>query len=724
MNYQAQQRTCRNIVAIISCIASVGTRAQQPVDPTAQVEPVPTVMVTAKEGTYDPRRDDTAAKIVVGSDELSRFGDSNIADALKRVPGITVISTGRGADIRMRGLGSGYTQILVNGERAPVGFSIDSLSPAQVERVEIIRSATAEYSTESIAGTINIVLKKTVRTAQRQAQLGYGGDATERTPRAMLLLADRAGAFSYSVTANSRVSSFHRDPRINDVETTPAGTPVTSSITESDEAGRFSALNLIPRLNWTLENGDTVTSESTLSLETLQFSSTQSSTATLGAPQEFTNFDWRIQTRKLAAKSDLLWARRLTPATKLEVKAGVQATTGTNDSARLLRDDLVTRPSVTAVDTKDKGFNTSGKLTSTLLDAHQLTTGWEASRLRRNEWNDETDIAVSEGNSVRSLTDFTGTVIRAAAFVQDEWTVTPNWSLYLGARVERIVTSVGASDSHWRTASDVWSPLIQTLVKLPGLPDDQIRIALTRTFKAPDLNSLTPRRRRIEVNASTNPDVDGNPLLRPEIAQGIDITYEHYFSKTALLSVGASARHIDDYTLTLVSLGDDGRWVGRPVNAGQAQVRGLEFEAKFPLSLLKAEWPAIDLRGSLSRNWSTVDQVPGPDNRVAQQIPLQATVGADYAFATWTAGGSFVYRKGTWTTVTMAQRSLTVSRRDLDFYALWKRNSHQQIRFTLSNLLSQGDFSASQFVAVTGNTTRTINVTGHISVRALFEQKF
>ena len=713
MNQHLRQRTSCAVATLIVCATASGMQAQQPVS----ASPVPTVVVTAQEGTYDPRRDDTAAKIVVGSDALAKFGDASIADALKRVPGVTVVSTGRGADIRMRGLGSGYTQILVDGARAPVGFSVDALSPAQVERIEIIRSATAEFSMESIAGTINIVLKKNVRTAQRQVQFGYGGDATDRTPRIALLLAERHGDFSYSLSASSRVSWFHRAAAIVDTATTPEGKPVARTVTSSDEVGRLAFANVMPRLTWTLENGDTVASESTLAFSRFHFSAARQSDAMLGPPPAFPRFDWGIATQSVAGKSDLAWTTRLTPASKFEVKAGVQAATGTNDSARLLRNSLTTLPSFTAVDTHDTGFNTSGKLSSTLSDAHALTAGWEASRIGRREANDEIDTAVA------TLTQFRGTVLRAAAFVQDDWTVTPDWSVYLGARVERIGTSIAAAGSRWQTGSTVWSPVAQALVKLPGRPDDQLRLALTRTFKAPDLNSLMPRRRRIEINAPTNPDVDGNPLLRPEIARGIDITYEHYFTKTALVSVGASTRHIDNYTLTLVSLGADGRWVGIPVNAGQAQVRGLELEAKFPLTLLNASWPALDLRGSLSRNWSTVDQVPGPDNRVAQQVPLQVSLAADYAFTSWTTGVSVVLRQGAWSALTATQRALAASRRDLDAYALYKLDAQQQIRFTVGNLLGQDDLTASQYNTAAGQATRTTSAPGYVSIRALYEHK-
>ena len=44
----------------------------------------------------------------------------------------------------MRGLGSGFTQILVDGERAPAGFSVEDLPPDQMERIEIYRAPTAE----------------------------------------------------------------------------------------------------------------------------------------------------------------------------------------------------------------------------------------------------------------------------------------------------------------------------------------------------------------------------------------------------------------------------------------------------------------------------------------------------------------------------------------------------------------------------------------------------
>jgi iron complex outermembrane receptor protein len=54
---------------------------------------------------------------------------------------------------RLRGLGGGCTQILLNGEPAPPGFSMDMLAPTDIERIEVMKGPTAEFG--GVAGTIN-----------------------------------------------------------------------------------------------------------------------------------------------------------------------------------------------------------------------------------------------------------------------------------------------------------------------------------------------------------------------------------------------------------------------------------------------------------------------------------------------------------------------------------------------------------------------------------------
>ena len=97
---------------------------------------------------------------------------------------------------------------------------------------------------------------------------------------------------------------------------------------------------------------------------------------------------------------------------------------------------------------------------------------------------------------------------------------------------------------------------------------------------------------------------------------------------------------------------------GRPVEIFDARVNRLaayaqdewnitpRLEAKFPLKSLAANAPALDLRASISRNWSSADAVPAPDNRLNAQVPFLATIGADYKEGALTTGGSFAFKTG------------------------------------------------------------------------------
>jgi outer membrane receptor for ferrienterochelin and colicins len=118
--------------AVVMLSAPMGALAQAPAAGVAtdlgQVE-----IRSNRNSDSEARQESTASKIVIGRDELEKQGDATLGDVLKRLPGVTVQGApGRGGAIRMRGLGGGYTQILLDGERMPPGFSVDSLTPEQV----------------------------------------------------------------------------------------------------------------------------------------------------------------------------------------------------------------------------------------------------------------------------------------------------------------------------------------------------------------------------------------------------------------------------------------------------------------------------------------------------------------------------------------------------------------------------------------------------------------
>jgi outer membrane receptor for ferrienterochelin and colicins len=722
--------------------AALPAFAQQPAKPApAAPEAMQKVEVKGSTDAYDARRDDTASKIVLNHDEIVKFGDTNVLDVLKRLPGVTVAgASGRGGEVRMRGLGNGYTQILINGERAPAGFSMDSLAPDAIERIEVLRAATAEFSTQSIAGTINIVLKKAIKTAQRELKLSVGGGRDTVTPTYNLQMSDRKGKLSYSLSVNGVHSAFSRNTPSVEEFTNSAGVVTAVRNSAFHENGAFDGFNLGPRLNWTFDNGDTLTSQSFINYGRFsRASQTVVSAVPASAAGANPYMDWDMTNVNLFFRTDLNWVKKLEAGAKLDLKIGGVVGGLKNDSYRqgyTRQDGDLTLDNYVKSRGTDRGYTSTAKYSRPLGEGHALAAGWDLGYSNRDDSRLQRErryLDVPAGMVLRAYKDypidqqFDGDVTRVAAFVQDEWNVTPRWSVYMGVRWEGISTTVSGNDfAVTKTRTSVWSPLFQTLYKLPDTKGDQLRFALTRTYKAPNIQSVIPRRFTSGNNSPTEPDYIGNPLLKPELATGVDASYEHYWGKGAMVSLSGSVRRITDYTRTRIDQEADGTWVQYPDNDGTATTRGLEFEAKFPLTSLFATAPALDMRFNLSRNWSTVSNVAGPNNRLDQQTPFSSTLGFDYKAGSLTTGASYSFRNGGPVRVSDTQSAYTTPRRELEMYGLWKFDAKNQLRVGLTNLLAQDYITENTYTFAdgTGAVRRRTITPGEAQLRLTMEMKF
>lgn len=188
-------------------------------------------------------------------------------------------------------------------------------------------------------------------------------------------------------------------------------------------------------------------------------------------------------------------------------------------------------------------------------------------------------------------------------------------------------------------------------------------------------------------NRPLNPDERGNPALRPELATGLDLSYETYGKEGAQLSVGGYVRRITDVIRTETHL-QDGRWVASPVNGGTAMTWGVEMDTALRLPQVIAGAPDVALRFNATANDSRVDDVPGPDNRLDEQVRFSSTLGADYLIRTgWTVGGSYTYRTGGSVQVSPGQFETSAYARELDLYSLWSLRAGSKLRLSLNNTL-------------------------------------
>jgi outer membrane receptor protein involved in Fe transport len=387
-------------------------------------------------------------------------------------------------------------------------------------------------------------------------------------------------------------------------------------------------------------------------------------------------------------------------------------------------DRAVTYRSDRDTDEDNTTWSTTGKYTRTLFEGHALASGWEFNRQRNAD-----DVLRIEGRLASEPAPirerFEPSVTRYAAYAQDEWNVTKNWSMYFGARWEAIRTdSDGTGLPSTRSKSHVLSPVAQTLYKFPDKSGRQLRAALTRTYKAPTVQQLTGRRYYAEENSLFSPDNGGNPDLRPELANGIDLTYEHFWAPGAVFSVGTSQRRIRDYIRSLLRQEADGKWIWQPVNNGNATVRTFDVELKFPLKALMKDAPGIDLRASFNRNWSSVDGVPGPDNRLGEQIPLTATAGIDWKGVQHSAGASLAYRGGGPLRVSVEQSQQQFRRRDLEAYWLYKFTPQHQLRVSGSNLLGDDNRNYQRYATAAGTEENLGNTPDSPRISINLEMKF
>jgi outer membrane receptor protein involved in Fe transport len=163
-----------------------------------------------------------------------------------------------------------------------------------------------------------------------------------------------------------------------------------------------------------------------------------------------------------------------------------------------------------------------------------------------------------------------------------------------------------------------------------------------------------------------------------------------------------------------------------PVNAGVANTYGVELEAKLPLRSLSKTAPNIDFRANASRNWSRLEAIPGPDNRLDSQTPFSGTVGADWKLdkLPMTVGASYSFQNGGPVRISLNQYAYSAPKRSLDMYGLWKFNPKTQLRVSLANGLHQENVAQSSYVDATGRLSDTTLTPTFIVARALLEMKF
>ncbi len=120
-------------------------------------------------------------KNVVSADQVGKFPDSNIGDALKRINGINVqYDMGEARFGQVRGTSADLTSVTVNGNRIPSAegdtrnVQLDLIPADMVQTVEVSKVVTSDMDGDAIGGAINLVTKNTPYKRVFNATAGTG----------------------------------------------------------------------------------------------------------------------------------------------------------------------------------------------------------------------------------------------------------------------------------------------------------------------------------------------------------------------------------------------------------------------------------------------------------------------------------------------------------------------------------------------------------------------
>lgn len=510
---------------------------EMPVEPAA-VKAAPAVAEVEDEddlvitGTRTRTRFKDAPVVVEVIDRatLEASGATSLAELLQTQANVRLEHTQRGVNASLRGLDARHTLVLVDGQR--VGGRVDGALdmgryPVEhLERIEIVRGAgSALYGADAVGGIIHLITRKARKPleAQLSAQMGTLGqyDVTG-------MVAGQVGSLSGRLTAgHHHIDSFSWDP---------AGVATSGPEQRSTSAGGDLRWKVSPR--------------HTLSLAGEY---TDRKLASVDVSAGGAIFD-RIQ------QTDMLTLRL---AHEYKADGGTvwrsQASVNQHDD-QLLNDQRKS----SALDSLMKTRLTLGTVETQVdysLSNHRLSVGLEG---------------LGEYMESPRLDEGTGSRIRGAIYVQDQWTLGGLPSALLSPSTYMVLVA-GARVDLDSDFGAFASPRISFRVD----PYEWLAIqtSLGLGFRAPE----SSERLLLFENTAVGYRVEGNPDLIPEVSRSADLTFTVRPIKALELRVGGFFNHIDNL---IDMVGDADFQPGTPVvfryeNVDAAITAGVESSLRY-----------------------------------------------------------------------------------------------------------------------------------------------
>lgn len=136
----------------------------------------------------------------ISAEDIGKFPDANIAEAVQRIPGVSIDrSGGEGRFISINGLGPEFSLTLFNGRQIATtepgrSFAFDTIASNLISQVNVYKTANANVPEGGLGGTIDVMTARPFDNpgfhASTQAAYQFDGNSKEGFPEVSFVVSD------------------------------------------------------------------------------------------------------------------------------------------------------------------------------------------------------------------------------------------------------------------------------------------------------------------------------------------------------------------------------------------------------------------------------------------------------------------------------------------------------------------------------------------------------
>jgi len=711
------------LITLVISYTPLGLMAQNSaseLDDSSQLQP----LTVFGEAIYRNRTDDINPVLSYDQEFFQRYEPESVGDMLKRVPGVAFNSdVGEYDAPQLRGLPSGFTQVLINGERIPGASAdrsvfVDRIPAELVQRIEIVRSPTARLDSQGIGGTINIILKDSLSYQGLVASVGgsyftgdslrdiddkfrgrgsvtYGGQAGDL---GFLL----SGSFTERRTPKNKETSVFSDGELDEFIT-------ERDIRDSDDTAFNWDFDLDNQSlgRWQLDGFYINTDRKESQIESVFEPDVDDLTPFLddrinvdsGLFEALELTDQLEDINQDQWEIDLETQQQL--ASILILSAGISYGEFNEDiettEIEFNLEDEEREDALETINTNDEELEFNLDFDWSLSNNQSLQFGGLARLRDRSQQNREFELddgVLEEDTPNSGVFDIDENIF--AGYLLHQWTpdAVSGLSMEHGVRVEFTDLDTFNPNAEPSSSNQSYTDVNPSAsYRLDLSPRDRLRLSAARTLRRPGFDQLTP------FIDEEEPDDDsatrGNPALENETAWGIDFGYEQLFADgQGIAGVNLFYRKIDDLielrnTGEVLEDGTESFDVFSFVNVGDGKLYGIEGDFSAPLSFLSMPNTSLFGNGVLLES-EVDDQFTGNQRDFNLTPDYIYNVGFNQVIPAWGLSFGLSYqRQGK--ILDLQELEDEVQSRDgfLEAFIEKRFNDQLLLRLTGSNLLDQ-----------------------------------